>query len=147
MGDDTGRETDKKYNRVLLKLSGESLMGEGSYGIEPSKLQHYANEIKGVVELGVEVAVVIGGGNIYRGLQASATGIEKASEVRCVPALSDRVAGTGVQHVVIDLHSIHAAAFHDFGAFLGIAECRETNMIEDPLFLDPQQRVDDAACF
>lgn len=66
-----------KYQRVLLKLSGESLMGEGSFGIEPSKLQHYANEIKGVVELGVEVAVVIGGGNIYRGLQASATGIEK----------------------------------------------------------------------
>ena len=44
-----------KYQRVLLKLSGESLMGEGSFGIEPSKLQHYANEIKGVVELGVEV--------------------------------------------------------------------------------------------
>jgi uridylate kinase len=66
-----------KYKRVLLKLSGESLMGDQTYGIHPERLKHYAKEIKTITDLGVEVAVVIGGGNIFRGLQAEATGIEK----------------------------------------------------------------------
>jgi uridylate kinase len=66
-----------QYKRVLLKLSGETLMGDQSYGIHPRQLSHYAQEIKAVTDLGVEVAIVIGGGNIFRGLQAEATGIEK----------------------------------------------------------------------
>ena len=66
-----------KYKRVLLKLSGESLMGDQSYGIHPQQLKHYAGEVKTIVDMGVEVAIVIGGGNIFRGLQAEATGIEK----------------------------------------------------------------------
>ncbi len=66
-----------QYKRVLLKLSGESLMGDESFGIHPEKLRHYANEIKSIVDAGVEVAIVIGGGNIFRGLQAKATGVEK----------------------------------------------------------------------
>ncbi len=65
------------YKRVLLKLSGESLMGKKEYGISPDMLTHYANEIKAIVELGVEVAIVIGGGNIFRGLQAEESGIER----------------------------------------------------------------------
>jgi len=65
------------FKRVLLKLSGETLMGDQSYGIHPQQLRHYASEIKSIVDLGVEVAIVIGGGNIFRGLQAEATGIEK----------------------------------------------------------------------
>ena len=56
-----------KYKRVLLKLSGESLMGEQKFGIDPKMLQHYSSQIKTVVEMGVEVAIVIGGGNIFRG--------------------------------------------------------------------------------
>lgn len=66
-----------KYNRVLLKLSGESLMGEQKFGIDPDKLSHYAHEIQHTVALGTQVSIVIGGGNIFRGLQAEATGIEK----------------------------------------------------------------------
>ena len=66
-----------KYKRVLLKLSGESLMGKKSFGIDPERLKHYAKEIDKVVQLGVEIAVVIGGGNIFRGLQASDSGIER----------------------------------------------------------------------
>jgi len=65
------------YKRVLLKLSGESLMGPRGFGIDSSRLQHYAAEIQSLVGLGVEVAVVIGGGNIYRGLQAEESGIER----------------------------------------------------------------------
>lgn len=66
-----------RFKRVLLKLSGETLMGEKSFGIDPDKLKHYAREIGTIVELGVEVAVVIGGGNIFRGLQADDSGIER----------------------------------------------------------------------
>ncbi|HQU97204.1 MAG TPA: UMP kinase, partial [Saprospiraceae bacterium] len=67
------------YKRVLLKLSGESLMGEQGFGIESERLEHYAKEIHSAVELGVEVAVVIGGGNIFRGLQAQSSGIERVT--------------------------------------------------------------------
>jgi uridylate kinase len=66
------------YKRILLKLSGESLMGENSFGIDPAMVNRYAREIKSVVDLGVEVAIVIGGGNIYRGMNESETGIERA---------------------------------------------------------------------
>jgi uridylate kinase len=67
-----------KYKRILLKLSGEALMGDKQFGIDPARLAQYARDIKPVVELGVEVAIVIGGGNIFRGLQAADNGIERA---------------------------------------------------------------------
>ena len=68
-----------KYNRILLKLSGEALMGEQNFGIEASMLRHYAQQIKRVTELGVEVAVVIGGGNIFRGVAPAADGMDRAT--------------------------------------------------------------------
>jgi uridylate kinase len=66
------------YKRILLKLSGESLMGNKSFGLDPEVIQQYANDIKEAVALGAEVAVVIGGGNIYRGMNEAETGIERA---------------------------------------------------------------------
>lgn len=66
-----------KYNRVLLKLSGESLMGKQAYGIAPEMLEQYALDIKAAVEAGVEVAIVIGGGNIFRGLSGAAKGMDR----------------------------------------------------------------------
>jgi len=66
-----------KYKRILLKLSGESLMGSSQYGIDPKRLQQYTDEIKAVKEMGVEIAIVIGGGNIFRGVQAEGSGIER----------------------------------------------------------------------
>jgi len=66
-----------KYKRILLKLSGESLMGSKQYGIDPERLEQYTSEIKKVTELGVEVAIVIGGGNIFRGVQAESSGIDR----------------------------------------------------------------------
>jgi uridylate kinase len=65
------------YKRVLLKLSGEALMGEKSFGISPEMIERYAKEVKSIVDLGVQVALVIGGGNIFRGLQAASIGIER----------------------------------------------------------------------
>ncbi|MDX5423317.1 MAG: UMP kinase [Hymenobacteraceae bacterium] len=66
-----------KYKRILLKLSGEALMGEQQYGIDSNRLMQYAQEIKEVAGLGVEVAVVIGGGNIFRGVQAEEVGLDR----------------------------------------------------------------------
>ncbi len=66
-----------KYKRILLKLSGEALMGARQYGIDNDRLQEYANEIKKVVDLGCEVAIVIGGGNIFRGLAGAASGMDR----------------------------------------------------------------------
>lgn len=66
-----------KYNRILLKLSGESLMGSQSYGISPDMLAQYASDIKVVVEKKVQVSVVIGGGNIFRGLSGAAKGMDR----------------------------------------------------------------------
>jgi len=68
-----------QYKRILLKLSGEVLIGEGEYGIDPAAIQKIAKEIKEVKNLGVEVAIVIGGGNIFRGMAASAKGMDRAS--------------------------------------------------------------------
>ncbi len=68
-----------KYRRILLKISGEILAGEQGYGIQPAVLESLADEVGGAVSLGVEVAIVIGGGNIFRGLAASANGMERAS--------------------------------------------------------------------
>lgn len=65
------------YKRILLKLSGEALMGDKSFGIDPTRLQQYAKDIKAAKETGVEIALVIGGGNIFRGMQAEANGIDK----------------------------------------------------------------------
>lgn len=66
-----------KYKRVLLKLSGEALMGDQQFGIDPKRLQQYADEIKSIVDAGVETAIVIGGGNIFRGVQAQEGGMER----------------------------------------------------------------------
>jgi uridylate kinase len=66
-----------KYKRILLKMSGESLMGDQKFGISATMLHHYAAQIKEVADEGVQIAIVIGGGNIFRGLQAEKSGIER----------------------------------------------------------------------
>lgn len=68
-----------KYKRILLKISGEAMMGDQSYGVDPATVDFIAKEIKDAVSMGVEVAIVIGGGNIFRGVEASMKGIERAS--------------------------------------------------------------------
>src|SRR6201989_811062 len=67
-----------RYKRILLKLSGESLMGDKSFGLDSDVISQYAQDIKQITEMGVQVAIVIGGGNIYRGMNEAETGIERA---------------------------------------------------------------------
>ncbi len=66
-----------QFNRILLKLSGEALMGNRQYGIDPDRLAAYANEIKKVVDKGIQMAIVIGGGNIFRGVAGASTGMDR----------------------------------------------------------------------
>ena len=66
-----------KYNRVLLKLSGEALMGDNDFGIDPKRIAEYAEEIKAVAEKGVQVGIVIGGGNIFRGISGASQGMDR----------------------------------------------------------------------
>lgn len=70
-------QTKMQYKRILLKLSGEALMGERQYGIDPKRLAEYAKEIKEVVNKGIEVAIVIGGGNIFRGVAGASNGMDR----------------------------------------------------------------------
>jgi len=66
-----------QYKRILLKLSGEALMGNRQYGIDPDRLKEYAEDIKKLVDKGVEIAIVIGGGNIFRGLAGASRGMDR----------------------------------------------------------------------
>lgn len=65
------------YKRILLKLSGEALLGQRQYGIDPNRINQYAKDIKNVTEIGVQVAIVIGGGNIFRGVSAASNGMDR----------------------------------------------------------------------
>ena len=73
----TATTTRMKYKRILLKLSGEALMGTRQYGIDPKTLSEYAEEIKQIHDLGVEIAIVIGGGNIFRGIAGASNGMDR----------------------------------------------------------------------
>ena len=68
---------EKKWNRILLKLSGESLMGKKLYGIDETRLGEYAVQIQEIVEMGVQIGIVIGGGNIFRGLSGASKGFDR----------------------------------------------------------------------
>ncbi len=71
--------TKTRFKRVLLKISGEALMGEGEYGIEPAMVDRVARDVKEVIDLGVEVCLVIGGGNIFRGVSGASVGMDRAA--------------------------------------------------------------------
>ncbi|MBU0860705.1 MAG: uridine monophosphate kinase, partial [Alphaproteobacteria bacterium] len=72
-------EERTKYGRVMLKISGEALMGDTAFGLHPPTVQRIAREVKSVHDMGVEICMVIGGGNIFRGLQGSAQGMERTT--------------------------------------------------------------------
>lgn len=79
MTDETTTQDKIKYKRVLLKISGEALMGDQGFGLHPPTVEKIAQEIKSVHDLGIEICMVIGGGNIFRGLQGSAQGMERTT--------------------------------------------------------------------
>ncbi|MCX6351567.1 MAG: UMP kinase [Bacteroidetes bacterium] len=86
-----------KYKRVLLKLSGESLMGDKQYGIDAKALDHYAAEVKKVAQLGVEIGIVIGGGNIFRGIEGIEGGIPDRAQADYMGMLATVINGMALQ--------------------------------------------------
>jgi uridylate kinase len=109
---------DARYQRVLLKLSGEALMGDQDFGISQEVLAYVAAEIQSIVELGVELAVVVGGGNIFRGVAASSHGMERTSAdhmgmlatIMNSLALQDALEKSGIQTRVQTAISMHEVA-------------------------------------
>ncbi len=106
-----------QYNRILLKLSGEALMGEQEFGIDPVMIKYVAEEIRSVFELGIQVAIVVGGGNIFRGVAASSYGMDRASADRMGMlatvinslALQDALEKIGIQtrtQTAISMHEV-----------------------------------------
>lgn len=110
--------TTTRYKRILLKLSGEALMGDQGFGISPDMLTYVANEVRSVTDLGVELAIVVGGGNIFRGVKASSFGMERTSAdhmgmlatVMNSLALQDALEKTGIQTRVQTAISMHEVA-------------------------------------
>lgn len=106
------------YKRVLLKLSGEALMGDQSFGISPDMLKYVADEVRSIVNLGVEIAIVVGGGNIFRGVKATSFGMERTSAdhmgmlatVMNSLALQDALEKQGMQTRVQTAISMHEVA-------------------------------------
>ncbi len=107
-----------RYGRVLLKLSGEAMAGEAQYGIDPAIVQRLARQVRHVVDLQVQVAIVIGGGNIWRGLAASSRGMDRAqadymgmvATVLNALALQDALEKTGTQTRVMTALEMHQVA-------------------------------------
>jgi uridylate kinase len=107
-----------KYKRIILKLSGEALMADQEFGIDPNMLQYVAGEIKSIVDLGVQTGIVVGGGNIFRGIAASSYGMDRASAdhmgmlatVINSLALQDAMEKIGLQTRVQTAISMHEVA-------------------------------------
>lgn len=109
-----------KYTRILLKLSGESLMGEQDFGISAEQLKAYAMEIKEVVDAGVQVGIVIGGGNIFRGLQGAGQGMDRV-QADHMGMLATMINGLALQ-----------GALEDLGVFTRLQSAIEMDKIAEP---------------
>jgi uridylate kinase len=114
------KDLQPAFQRILLKLSGEALMGEGEYGISLPVVQQVAEEVKEIQGLGVEVAIVIGGGNIYRGVAASAQGMDRASADN-MGMLATVINGLALQD-----------ALEKKGVFTRVMSAIEMNQIAEP---------------
>jgi len=110
--------TRPKYSRILLKLSGEALMGDQSFGISPDMIKYVAEEARSIFDLGVQLAIVVGGGNIFRGVSAASYGMDRVSADRMGMlatvinslALQDALEGQGIQTRVQTAISMHEVA-------------------------------------
>lgn len=109
-----------KYKRILLKLSGESLMGDQQFGISAERLAEYAMEIKAVVDMGVEVGIVIGGGNIFRGLSGASQGMDRV-QADHMGMLATVINGLALQ-----------GALEDIGVYTRLQSAIEMDKIAEP---------------
>ena len=110
----------KRFNRILLKLSGESLMGEQAYGIDPKRLGEYASQIKEVHDMGVQIGIVIGGGNIFRGLSGSQKGFDSVKGDQmgmCATVINSLALSSGLDAVGVRNKVLTAIRMEPIGEF------------------------------
>ncbi len=110
----------KRFNRILLKLSGESLMGEQGYGIDPQRLGEYASQIKEIHDMGVQIGIVIGGGNIFRGLSGSKKGFDRVKGDQmgmCATVINSLALSSGLDAVGIKNKVLTAIRMEPIGEF------------------------------
>ena len=110
----------KRFNRILLKLSGESLMGEQAYGIDPKRLGEYASQIKEIHEMGVQIGIVIGGGNIFRGLSGSQKGFDRVKGDQmgmCATVINSLALSSGLDAVGVKNKVLTAIRMEPIGEF------------------------------
>ena len=109
-----------KYNRILLKLSGESLMGNQGHGIDVERLNEYATQIKEATEMGVQIAIVIGGGNIFRGLSGAGKGFDRVKGDQmgmCATVINSLALGSALGALGIKSHVMTAIRMDPIGEF------------------------------
>ncbi len=109
-----------QYKRILLKLSGEALMGDRQYGIDPQRLKEYAEEIKSITDLGIQVAIVIGGGNIFRGVSGASEGMDRV-QADHMGMLATTINGLALQ-----------SALEDAGIYTRLQNAIEMDKIAEP---------------
>ena len=110
----------KRFNRILLKLSGESLMGEQGYGIDPQRLGEYASQIKEIHDMGVQIGIVIGGGNIFRGLSGSKKGFDRVKGDQmgmCATVINSLALSSGLDAVGVKNKVLTAIRMEPIGEF------------------------------
>ena len=117
-----------KFKRILLKVSGEALIGDKNYGIDPLQLEQYSNEIKEIKRKGVEIAIVIGGGNIFRGVSGASQGIDRVT-----------ADGMGMLATVINALALQDA-LEQIGVFTRVMSAINMDQVAD-LPLDPDDWV------
>lgn len=109
-----------QYKRILLKLSGEALMGDREYGIDPQRLKEYAQEIRNITDLGIQVAIVIGGGNIFRGVSGASEGMDRVQADQ-MGMLATTINGLALQ-----------SALEDAGIYTRLQNAIEMDKIAEP---------------
>ncbi|MBP5278344.1 MAG: UMP kinase [Prevotella sp.] len=110
----------RKFNRILLKLSGESLMGEQGHGIDPQRLNEYAVQIKEIHDMGVQIGIVIGGGNIFRGLSGSKKGFDRVKGDQmgmCATVINSLALSSGLDAVGVKNKVLTAIRMEPIGEF------------------------------
>ena len=109
-----------RFKRILLKLSGESLMGKQSYGIDPERLADYARQIKEVHEMGVQISIVIGGGNIFRGLSGSQKGFDRVKGDQmgmCATVINSLALSSALEAIGVKTRVLTAIRMEPIGEF------------------------------
>ena len=109
-----------RFNRILLKLSGESLMGQQGYGIDPQRLHDYAEQIKEVHDMGVEIGIVIGGGNIFRGLSGSQKGFDRVKGDQmgmCATVINSLALSSALEAIGVKTRVMTAIRMEPIGEF------------------------------